>query len=72
MIERFEKVPTGAVISFPFSAYAFMKVCSRQGVHAVVNLFTGELLNKEQLMQDKLGLYCKVMANNVEEYILDE
>lgn len=72
MIEHFGSVKDGAIIQFPFSAYYFMKVCSRDGVDAVVNLFTGELLNKTHLMQENLGLYCKVVADDVETFLREE
>lgn len=72
MIVHFASVKDGSIIQFPFSACYFMKVCSRDGIGAVVNLFTGELLNKTHLMQDNLGLYCKVVANDVEEFLREE
>lgn len=68
-ITHFGSVKDGAIIQFPFSTYYFMKVCSRDGIGAVVNLFTGELLNKTHLMQDNLGLYCKVVADNIENFL---
>lgn len=71
-ITHYASVKDGAIIQFPFSAYYFMKVCSRDGIGAVVNLFTGELLNKNHLMQDNLGLYCKVVADNIESFLQED
>lgn len=72
MIEHFGSVKDGAIIQFPFSAYYFMKVCSRDGVGAVVNLFTGELLFNQHLEQDKLGHYCKVVADSLDEFVRED
>lgn len=71
-IVHYASVKDGAIIQFPFSAYYFMKVCSRDGIGAIVNLFTGELLNKNHLMQDNLGLYCKVVADNIESFLQED
>lgn len=73
-IVHYASVKDGAVIQFPFSAYYFMKVCTRDGHGAVVNLCTGELLFNEHLEQDNLGYYCQVVANSfdADEFVRED
>ena len=71
-IIHYASVQDGAVVQFPFSAYYFMKVCTRDGRGAVVNLWTGELLFNEHLEQDNLGHYCKVVADSLDEFVRED
>lgn len=71
-IVHFASVKDGAVVQFPFSAYYFMKVCTRRGEGAVVNLWTGELLTKTDLENDGLGIYCKVVSDSLDRFVADD
>lgn len=69
---HFASVKDGSVVQFPFSAYYFMKVCTRHGEGAVVNLWTGELLTKTDLEVDGLGVYCNVVSDSLDHFIADD
>jgi hypothetical protein len=70
-IVHYASVQDGAVVQFPFSAYYFMKVCTRRGEGGVVNLWTGELLTKSDLETDGLGVYCKVISDSLDKFITE-
>ena len=70
-IVHYASVKDGAVVQFPFSAYYFMKVCTRRGEGGVVNLWTGELLTKINLETDGLGVYCKVISDSLDKFITE-
>ena len=65
-------VPDGAVIEFPHSAYIYMKVCSADGMGAVVRLFGGLYLTMSDLDKRDLGVMCRVLATNLDEYYRKE
>ena len=69
---HYASVKDGAIVQFPFSAYYFLKVCTRDGHGAIVNLLTGELLFARELEADNLGQYCKVIADSFEFVREDE
>lgn len=72
---HYASVQDGAIVQFPFSAYYFMKVCTRDGHGAIVNLLTGELLFARELEADNLGHYCKVIADSfefVDEFVRED
>ena len=69
---HYASVQDGAVVQFPFSAYYFMKVCTRDGHGAVVNLWTGELLFARELEADNLGHYCKVITDSLDEFVRED
>lgn len=71
-IVHYAIVKDGAVVQFPFSAYYFMKVSTRDDHCAIVNLWTGELLFSRHLEQDNLGHYCKVVANSLDEFVRED
>ena len=71
-IIHYASVKDGAVVQFPFSAYYFMKVCTRDGHGAVVNLWTGELLFARELEADNLGHYCKVVTDSLDEFVRED
>lgn len=71
-IIHYASVKDGAVVQFPFSAYYFMKVCTRDGHGAIVNLWTGELLFARELEADNLGHYCKVVADSLDEFVRED
>ena len=62
----------GAVIEFPHSAYIYMKVCSDDGIGAVVRLSGGLYLTKNDLIKRDLGVMCRVLAKNLDEYYREE
>lgn len=70
-IVHYASVKDGAVVQFPFSAYYFMKVCTRRGEGGVVNLWTGELLTKTDLETDGLGVYCKVISDSLDKFVTE-
>lgn len=70
-IVQFASVNDSAVVQFPFSAYYFMKVCTRRGEGGVVNLWTGELLTKSDLETDGLGVYCKVISDSLDKFVTE-
>lgn len=65
-------VPDGAVIEFPHSAYIYMKVCSVDGIGAIVRLSGGLYLTMNDLVKRDLGVFCRVLANNLDEYYREE
>lgn len=65
-------VPDGAVIEFPHSAYIYMKVCSVDGIGAVVRLSGGLYLTMNDLDKRDLGTFCRVVALNLDEYYREE
>lgn len=69
---HYASVQDGAIVQFSFSAYYFMKVCTRDGQGALVNLWTGELLFDQHLKQDGLGQYCKVIADSLDEFVRED
>lgn len=71
-IIHFSSAKDGAVVQFPFSAYYFMKVCTRRGEGGVVNLWTGELLTKTDLETDGLGVYCKVISDSLDKFVRED
>ena len=72
-MEHYASVSDGAIITFPTSAYYYMKVCDRNGRGGVVRLATGEYLDKQQLEADGLGTFCKVVADDIETFLrIDE
>lgn len=71
-IVHYASVQDGAVVQFPFSAYYFLKVCTRRGEGGVVNLWTGELLFARELEADNLGQYCKVVADSLDEFVCED
>ena len=69
-MEHFGFVRDGSVVEFPNSAYLYMKVCDRNGNGGIVCLATGEYFNRQQLIADGLGEFCKVVASDIEKYIV--
>lgn len=69
---HFGFAPDGAIIEFPHSAYVYMKVCSVDGIGAVVRLSGGLYLTKADLNKRDLGEYCRVIAKNLDEYYREE
>lgn len=65
-------VPDGAIIEFPHSAYVYMKVCGVNGNGAVVRLMNGLYLTKADLNRLDLGEFCRIVANNLDEYYREE
>ena len=65
-------VRDGAIVEFPHSAYAYMKVCGPDGNGAVVRLSGGLLLTYRELEKRDLGVFCRVIANNVDELYREE
>lgn len=53
-------VTDGAIVSFPHSAYAYMKVCDSNGIGGVVRLSTGSYIPTRELEAEGLGLKCHV------------
>lgn len=70
-IVHYASVKDGAIVQFPFSAYYFLKVCTRRGEGGVVNLWTGELLTKSDLETDGLGVYCKVISDSLDKFVTE-
>ena len=70
-IVHYASVKDGAVVQFPFSAYYFLKVCTRRGEGGVVNLWTGELFTKSDLETDGLGVYCKVISDSLDKFVTE-
>lgn len=59
----------GSIVMFPFSAYFFMKICNPYtGVGGVVELFHGTHLTYNDLDKRGLGVYCKVMYDDIADF----
>lgn len=65
-------IPDGAIVEFPYSIYTYMKVCGPDGNGAVVRLFSGLLLNYKELEKRNLGVYCRVIAKDIDELYKEE
>jgi hypothetical protein len=61
--------PDGSIVMFPFSAYFFMKICNPYtGIGGVVELFHGTHLTYDDLDKRGLGVYCKVMYDDIADF----
>ena len=61
--------PDGSIVMFPFSAYFFMKICNPYtGIGGVVELFHGTHLTYNDLDKRGLGVYCKVMYDDIADF----
>lgn len=62
--------PDGSIVTFPSSAYYFMKICNPYtGVGGVVELFHGTHLTYADLEKRELGVYCRVCYASLDELI---
>ncbi len=61
-------VRDGSIVTFPSSAYYWMKVCSPiTGIGAVVNLGKGTYYLTNELEVRGLGVYCRQIFNDLDE-----
>lgn len=60
-------VKDGTIVRFPLSAYEYMKVCDKNGIGGVVDLFHGKYINIRDLEAEGLSILCEIAYDNLDD-----